>query len=153
MANILEDDTVLDARNDAMTFRPPWGHVPAGVRLRPPGYLQASNRKWAIYEFGAPAMYVPWRDALLSQLGKPYDQAGIWAFVRGFLTGRHTDRNYNRADPSRSRAWFCDALAIFGANACHYFDLPANYSPYDQTPGAALNLWIGAGARLVAARG
>lgn len=151
MGNLLSDDVVLDARNDDITFDPPWGKVKAGVRLRPPGYIQKEDKRWAVYEFGTPEMYSPWKQALMSQVGKPYDSEGIWQFVVGLFRGVHYDHNYHTLDPSQSRAWFCDALGIFGASyGCGFLKLDPDYRPYNQTPGAALNLFIGAGARCVA---
>lgn len=154
MGNLLSDDTVLDARDNAMVFPGPWGKIKAGVQLRPPGYLQKENKRWAIFEFGTPQMYASWRNAGLSQIGKPYDSAGILAYVWGFFSGRHTDGNYDAQAPEKSRAWFCDAFSIFMASwGCHYLNLPPDYRPYDQTPGAALNLFIGHGSRCIASAG
>ena len=154
MGGLLADDTVLDARDDTLKFPDPWGTVRPGVRLRPPGYLQREDKRWAVWEFGSPCMYVPWRDAGLSQLGKLYDSDGIWQFVWGLFRGKHYDISYHTDDPSKSTAWFCDALQIFMASyGCGFLHLPDGYRPYDQTPGAALNLFIGAGAKCIASWG
>lgn len=151
MANLLSDDTVLDARYDVVEYENK--ATPSGVQLRPRGYLHSQPR-WAVYEFGTPKMYAPWEAAGRSQLGKPYDSSGIWDFAKGIFTGKYADGNYNAQKPGQSTAWFCDALAVFMASwGCHYLHLPGDFTPYTLTPGAALDLFIGRGARLIGSRG
>jgi len=149
MANLLADDTVLDARYDSVHYGGK-AHAP-GVQLRPAHYLDSEPR-WAVFEFGEPWMYPIWEQAGLGQIGKPYDSVGIKGFARGLFTGHYEDRNYAPRDPSKSKAWFCDELAVYMAQRCgHLPELP--FQPYTLTPGAALNLFIGRGARLMATQG
>jgi hypothetical protein len=149
MGNLLTDDTVLDARADRMTFG--GKTIEAGVQLRPAHYLDSEPR-WAIYEFGTEEMYGAWAMAGLKQIGKPYDMKGINRFGEGLITGDESDSNYNPLNPASSTAWFCDELSIYMAWQCRYFNLPAGYLPFLQTPGAALNLFLGAGAKLIASK-
>jgi hypothetical protein len=151
MANLLDDGTALDARFDHVTYQ--GKKYSPGVQLRPAHYLDSQPR-WAVFEFGTPEMYEPWLQAGLGQIGKPYDSRGIMGFVSGLLSGSFKDREYAPQNPAKSKAWFCDELSLFMAwRGCGYLKLPENFLPYRQTPGAALNLWLGAGAKLVASRG
>jgi hypothetical protein len=151
MANVLADGSILDARYDHVEYE---GAIyPTGVEQRPKGYLD-DEEAWELYEFGTPKMYAPWLSALRSQIGKPYDSLGIWDFAKGLFTGKYKDQNYDPGKPDQSKAWFCDALAVFGASwGCHYLTLPEDFTPYTLTPGAALDLFIGRGARLIASKG
>lgn len=144
MANLLADGTVLDARDNAVAG------VAPGVHLRPARYLD-SEPKWAVFEAPTDTHYAAWEAAGRSQLGKPYDERGILDFAEGTFTGSYTDANFAGAD---SKAWFCDCLATW--MAIQSGDLP---KPPDElklftlTPTSALNLFIGAGWRLVGNKG
>lgn len=146
MANVLADDSIIDARSDSMKF--PGGlKVPAGVQRRPAGYLD-SIRKWVVLEGpeddpGGKWSYNRWEYALVSQLKKPYDFIGIW----DFLSDSVIDRNWR--DES---AWFCDELAVWAQEKAGY--VPQLPEPvFRITPSAALLFDIGAGWRVVAGRG
>jgi hypothetical protein len=149
MANVL-DGAILDARYNVIEDGK--RAIPAGVQIRPAHYLDSEPR-WQVYEFGTEAMYRSWSQAGMAQVGKPYDSQGIWGFAKGLFTGRYEDRNYNPSKPGESKAWFCDALAVYMASACGYLDLPYGFTPYTLTPGSALDLFIGRGAKLIASKG
>lgn len=144
MAAILSDDTVLDARDDVV------GGALPGVQLRTSHYLDKEPR-WAIFEAPTHVNYPAWETALRTQISKPYDQRGIWDFAESVFTGQYVDKNYASYG---SIAWFCDALQLWGA--VQSGDLPAApswFHYFAQTPTGALNLFIGAGWRLVSSTG
>lgn len=107
--SVLPDGTLLGARNDVI------GSVPAGVQIRPANYTGSEaflvvnipcedTQEAVFYQF------------LKSQIGKPYDQTAIAAFVVG--------RNWS--DPS---AWFCSELCAAGlehAGVVHSLSAPVN---------------------------
>lgn len=140
MANVLADDSIIDARVDQMKIR--GVAYPAGVQRRPAGYLDRVPR-WVLLEIGGEEHYSRWLAALVSQLHKPYDSIGIL----DFLTGSVEDRNWRE-----QTAWFCSELGVWAlerAGLC-----PALPDPiFRVTPGGALLLCIGRGARVVASRG
>lgn len=151
MANLLVDGTVLDARDNAMTIA--GKEYPAGVQLRPAGYLDSEPR-WAVFVAPTDDHYLPWYEAGKSQLGKPYDSAGIINFAEGLITGDYGDRNYAPRDPGANKAWFCDELAAWMAmTAADVPWLPPAFPLYEQTPASALNLFLGAGWKLTASKG
>ena len=112
---------VIDARSDRVLG------VPAGVQVRPASYLEDYECLWLAIPttaYKTSQVYA----ALHSQLGKPYDSAGIIAFA----TGDGRDRNWR--DES---AWFCSELAIWAqeqAGVCPQLPTPG----YKITPGDAL---------------
>lgn len=151
MANILADRTVIDARSDRMRID---GHaIDAGVQLRPAGYLDCAPR-WAEFEAppGSDEAYEVWRKAGFSQIPKDYDVTGILDFASALFTGHYRDREYAPENPSASKAWFCDELAVWMARKAKLIPVPPT-AIYTLTPGSALNLFIGAGWRLVDHRG
>lgn len=152
MANLLATEMVWDARADRVRFQ---GKVyPRGVQYRDVRYLYAEAKEWAIFQ--APLWtgknYALWVKALESQAGKPYDKVGIKDFVTGMITGRYSDYNYAPSNPDESKAWFCDEYAVFAACAASILP-PLQLPPFTLTPGAALNLFIGAGWSMIANRG
>lgn len=154
MANVLDDGTVWDARDDLVKF----GEMvyPSGVQKRPLGYLYAEYKEWAIFEapvYMAP-MYGDWVEALESQVGKPYDSVGIMDFVEGIFTGNYEDYDYAPDAPQDSKAWFCDEYAVWAAGSVEAIPkLPPELPVFTLTPGSALNLFIGAGWEMVDHRG
>lgn len=151
MASILADGTILDARDNAMTIA--GKGYPAGVQLRPAGYLDSYPR-WAIFEAPTAAHYAAWEAAGRSQVGKPYDSAGIVDFAESVFTGGYGDRNYDAAQPAQNKAWFCDELAAWMAMLAGDVPWPPSAFPlYDQTPSSALNLFIGAAWRMTSSKG
>lgn len=148
MANVLLDGTILDARVDWIKVDTSW--YKPGVQLRPAGYLDVEPR-WAVWEAPphAEAVYSDWLAAGRRQLDKPYDKTGIYDFATGLFTGKYRDRNWGGEG---SRAWFCDMLATWMAVHVGLVPQPPTRI-YTLTPGAALNLFVGAGWRLVASRG
>lgn len=144
MAAILADGTILDARYDLV------GGAPAGVQLRQAGYLDSEPHS-AIFEAPSGVHYGDWEAALRSQLTKPYDSRGIEGFAVRIFTGSFTDPNYAAAN---SKAWFCDEFQAWAAVQSGDIPQPPPwYQFYAQTPAAALNLFIGAGWRLVSSKG
>lgn len=144
MAGILSDGTVLDAQDVAIDG------IPAGVQLRPKGYLNSQPR-WAIFEAPTGDHYAAWEAALRSQLGKPYDERGIEDFAESVFTGSYVDSNYAGAN---SKAWFCDCLQSWGA--MQGGDLPpwpTWFKPFTLTPSSSANLFLGAGWKLTASQG
>ena len=88
--SVLPDGTLLGARNDVI------GGVPAGVQIRPASYVAGEtvlritipctvNQEEAYYDF------------VKAQIGCPYDQMAIAAFIPGRLW-------------RTSGAWFCSEL-------------------------------------------
>lgn len=148
MANVLLDGTILDSRCDWIKFD--GASYKPGVQYRPVGYLDDLPR-WAVWEAppGSEVVYSDWRSTGHSQVGKPYDKAGIIGFAKGFFTGVYEDRNWGGAN---SRAWFCDVFATWMAIHVGLVPRPPTRL-YTFTPGSALNLFIGAGWRLVASQG
>jgi hypothetical protein len=150
MANLLADGSVWDARDDVVKF----GGVTygKGVQHRPAGYLEAENKKWAIFE--APswseAVYDEWVALLATQRRKPYDQHAIEDFVPGLLYGEFKDQNYAE---DQSLAWFCDEYCIWGSGRLSLVPWPLPLKIYAQTPGSALNIFIGAKWSLVSSYG
>lgn len=151
MASILADGLILDARDNAMTIG--GREYPAGVRLRAAGYLDAEPR-WAIFQAPTGDHYDAWLKAGLSQLGKPYDKAGIVDFAESVFTGKYEDGNYVPNDPAENKAWFCDELAAWMAMQAGDVPWPPSAFPlYWQTPESALDLFIGAGWKMTASKG
>lgn len=150
MAGLLADGSFWDARADVIKFGG-MAYQP-GVQHRPAGYLQAENKRWAIFEApaGSDSVYDQWVALLASQVGKPYDKHGILDFVPGLLTGNFEDQNY--AD-DKSLAWFCDELQIWAAGRLGLLPWPLPLKLFAQTPGAGLNLFIGASWSMIASAG
>lgn len=154
MANLLADGNVWDARDDLVKYK---GAVyPRGVQLRPASYLHEQYSKWIALEApeGSEKLYEAWVDVLATQVGKPYDSVGILDFAEGIITGRYEDRNYAPVNPEQSKAWFCDEYATWAAQKVGLIpSLPYELPVFTLTPGAALNLFIGAGWKVVGAKG
>ena len=91
---VLPDGRLLGARSDEV------GGAPAGVQIRDPGYV-GSNRSCASTWRPATSRRKSSYDFARSQIGKPYDEQAILAFVAG--------RNWQ--DPE---AWFCSELVAAG---------------------------------------
>jgi hypothetical protein len=94
---VMPDGSLLGARNDVIDG------IPAGVQIRPVTYLGTNPR----FKVGIPADTVQtqaYYAFVQSQIGKPYDQTAIAAFVAG--------RDWN--DTS---AWFCSELCAAGLEA------------------------------------
>jgi hypothetical protein len=84
------DGSLLGARNDEMD-----GVLP-GVRIRPPDYCKFSRTKRVTILCGA-AEQEAFDDFIAAQIGKPYDESAIMAFVLG--------RDWRESD-----SWFCSEL-------------------------------------------
>lgn len=88
---VMDDWKLLGARND-------WhGSIQPGVRIRPPSYLPANEHKELMRVPCTAEQKKLYEAFLKDQLGKPYDQLGIFAFM--------VNRNWR--DES---AWFCSEL-------------------------------------------
>lgn len=150
MANVLYDGSVWDARDDQIWFQ--GITYPRGVQNRSIGYLLEQNKVWTIFEApeGSELVYEDWVNTLESQAGKPYDSVGILDFMTGIVTGEYSDYNYAPDSPDESKAWFCDEYATWAAGKHGLMPWPIPVPIYTLTPGAALNLFIGAGWKRVA---
>lgn len=98
---VLGDGQLLGARSDVLA------NVPAGVQIRPPAYEKFSR----VLKVTLPASQRQEDDFyayLRAQLGKPYDEKAILAFVVG--------RDWR--DPN---SWFCSELAAAGLEYSHWF--------------------------------
>lgn len=84
---VMPDGMLLGARAD-------------GVRLRPPGYAPFRNVHLATIPAAAPQCRAFYRFAS-EQLGKPYDNLALWAFLR--------NREWHREDQ-----WTCSELPAAG---------------------------------------
>ena len=91
---VLPDGRLLGARSDEV------GGAPAGVQIRDPGYV-GSNLVLRIDVASSDEQAKIYYDFVRSQIGKPYDEQAILAFVAG--------RNWQ--DPE---AWFCSELVAAG---------------------------------------
>lgn len=154
-ANLLADDSILDARSDWVKdakghyfLGPDTGKpIPPGVQHRPAGYLNPCPR-WIVLEGpedGPHWSYERWRNALVSQLDKPYDYIGILDFV----TLSMDDRNWR--DES---AWFCDEYATWAQEQGGYTygrEIPVPF--FKLNPSGALLYTVGLGWRVAASRG
>lgn len=125
VATLLPGGTqVLDARSDVIEG------VAPGVQIRPASYLAGYTVD--LYELPCTqAQLDSVYTRLRSQLGKPYDKAGIINFGTGIITGDFSDRNWREES-----AWFCDELAVWAweqAGVCP----PLPITPNRITPGGA----------------
>lgn len=99
---VLPNGMLLGARSDSV------GGKPAGVQIRPPNYVKWQRRTVMV----VPATSVQTKafyDFLNAQVGKPYDDAAIWAFF--------FNRNWREAD-----SWICSELVSAAGEACAVFD-------------------------------
>lgn len=87
---LLDDGTLLGARDDAVGGQPP------GVRVRPQGYVKWSRRVVMTVPCAADQKKL-YHTFLFDQLGKPYDTEAIWAFL------------FNRDWRARD-SWICSEL-------------------------------------------
>lgn len=102
--SLLPDGSLLGARDDEV------GGAPAGVQIRPPGYKNFA-RALRVDLAADDAMTARYYDFVRAQIGKPYDQRGILAFVAG-------------RDWRSPGAWFCSELVAAGLEACGFFAWP-----------------------------
>lgn len=113
-------NVVIDARLDRI-----YG-VPPGVQMRPLHYLKGDRVDWLRLPASA-SRVSQCKEALYSQVGKPYDTLGIWNFV----SGKMRDRNFRDC-----RAWFCDELAVWSWEQADIIP-PLALAPSRITPGGA----------------
>lgn len=112
---ILPDGSLLGARDDICKG------IPSGVRIRPPDYYAfAAIKKVTIYvpDVVEAAFY----SFLRSQVGKPYDETAIVAFV--------FDRNWRDND-----SWFCSELQAAAGEAAGLFPYKLAITDNRLTPG------------------
>lgn len=94
---VLPNDDLLGARSDRV------GHRPAGVEVRPAGYVPWSRR--VVIELASDATQnAKFYKFLGEQIGKPYDKTAIFAFV--------WNRDWRERD-----SWFCSELAAAALEA------------------------------------
>jgi hypothetical protein len=107
--SVMPDGSLLGARDDV------YNGIPKGVQIRPSEYVAGKVTKRVLVPTTDPiaAAYYAF---VTSQIGKPYDETAIAAFVFG--------RNWNEAD-----SWFCSELNSAGLVASgfvHPLSAPAN---------------------------
>lgn len=110
---VMEDGTLLGARNDSMESL--GVQIPAGVRIRPRSYLDGIEKLQVWIPAPRPVSEKFYQFAL-AQVGKEYDSTAIAGFVAG--------RDWSQAD-----AWFCSELvaaALMESGYIHKLAAPAN---------------------------
>lgn len=97
---VLPDGTLLGARNDVIQG------IPAGVQIRPANYIQneAMHRVSLTVSGEMRGKYYAF---LHSQIGKPYNRLGIFAF-------------FINAEWSDIAAWFCSQLVTAALQDCQW---------------------------------
>jgi hypothetical protein len=98
---ILSGGSLLGARDEENMG------VPAGVRIRPAGYAKFAITKVVILPT-TPECAAAFYAFLQSQLGKPYDETAILAFV--------IDRDWRNPD-----SWFCSEIIAAALEHAKYF--------------------------------
>ena len=102
---VLPDGRLLGARSDRV------GGAPPGVQIRNPDYVGQSVVLRVDLENANELESAAYYEFVKAQIGKPYDEEGILAFIAG--------RDWH--DP---QAWFCSELCTAALEACHYFPYP-----------------------------
>jgi hypothetical protein len=98
---VLPDGTLLGARDDVC------GNVPAGVQIRPANYLTPDVKTFRVSLATTDEIAAAYYSFVKAQIGKPYDELAIAAFVSG--------RNWYR-----DGEWFCSELVTAGLIAAAY---------------------------------
>lgn len=88
---------VLDSRADG------------GVAIRSISYLAKDSIEWFFLSMLTRAQEEAYREAIFSQLAKPYDKDGI----RSFINGSILDKDFRTES-----AWFCDDLIVWALEKC-----------------------------------
>lgn len=109
---------LLGARSETI------GSVPPGVQIRPANYA-AWNKVVRVVLPAPEAMVTEFYNSLMPELGKPYDEEAILAFIAG--------RNWR--DPC---AWFCSEVIGFKLEACKYFPWPLATPANKLTPAGLM---------------
>jgi uncharacterized protein YycO len=142
-ATVLPDGSILDSRSDVVAASRQGEYFPAGVQIRPRGYLDGEP-KWVLIEIPCTSeQRERFHEIALSQVGKPYDFAGIWQFI----TGGIKDRNWR--DES---AWYCTELHVWAleqAGICTPLATPV----FKLDPGDGVLLAQALGGQIVASHG
>jgi hypothetical protein len=111
---VIADGTLLGARETEI------GGIPSGVQIRPANYLPFSAMK--IVEIDAQESVVDaFYDFLNTQIGKPYDQEAIIAFV--------LDRDWRGED-----SWICSELVAAATEKCGALRYPLSVPCNKVTP-------------------
>lgn len=92
---LLDDGTLLGARNDSVGGKPP------GVQIRPPDYTKFTTKVVMTIEV-TDAQREAFLNFLMAQVGKPYDTQAIWGFL------------FNR-DWRQEDSWICSELQAAAA--------------------------------------
>jgi hypothetical protein len=106
--SVMPDGSLLGARLDG------------GVQIRPADYL-GDEPKLRVELPAGPVMTDAYYDGVIGELGKPYDKAGILAFLFG--------RDWRDPD-----AWFCSELVAAKLESCGYFPFPLASTTNKITP-------------------
>jgi len=110
---VMEDGTLLGARNDSMESD--GVQIPAGVRIRPRSYLDGVEKLQVYIPVPRPVSE-KFYSFCLAQVGKDYDTTAIAGFVAG--------RDWSEPD-----SWFCSELVAAGlmeSGFIHKLAAPAN---------------------------
>jgi hypothetical protein len=101
---VLSDDSLLGARDEEDAG------VPKGVRIRPPGYAKFVATKVVTLPT-TPECAAAFYAFANNQIGKPYDETAILAFV--------VDRDWRKPD-----SWYCSELIAAALEQAKYFSFP-----------------------------
>lgn len=108
--SVLPDGSLLGARSDEVEG------IPSGVQIRPATYVSKYQSIKRVFLHCPDEVAAEYYAFLHEQLGKPYDETAIVAFVMG--------RNWEEDD-----SWFCSELSTKGLMVCKYI-------PYQLIVGA-----------------
>jgi hypothetical protein len=115
---------LLGARSDVV------GGAPAGVQIRDPNYVRGSKAVLRVDLVCEPRIEKRYQDFIRSQLGLPYDNEAILAFVIG-------------RDWRGPGSWFCSELVAAGLEESGYFPYPlATHSNKVDPPGLLFALSV-----------
>jgi len=112
--SVLSTGRLLGARSDVVS------DAPAGVQVRDPAYLgdEATLRISLVTDKAMEDAYYAF---LQAQIGKPYDEGGILAFISG--------RDWRTPD-----SWFCSELVAAALEQVGYFRFPLATPTNKMTP-------------------
>ena len=103
-----------------------------GVRIRPhPAWAYKGNPKVAILTGVADKVYDDFMRLAHSQIGKPFDDAALW----GFLKDTPNDRDWRQPD-----SWFCSEFVVWSLEQAGFFPYELIVAKNRITPADSLLL-------------